>query len=185
LTSSGRNWVSNPLPSREQALALLRANHCSPQVMAHCKAVAKLAVETAKTLQERGFSIDVDLVEVGALLHDIGRSKTHSVNHVVAGAEIAQAVGMPEAVICIIKRHVGGGITSGEAKELGWPDDNYLPITLEEKVVSYADKLVETTDERVSIEETINKFHARGLSASAERVRKIHDEIAQMCGEKP
>ena len=99
--------------------------------------------------------------------------------------KLPREAGMPESVVAIIKRHVGGGITTAEAKELGWPDDNYLPVTLEEKIVSYADKLVETTDERVPIEETINKFQARGLTASAERVRKIHDEIAQMCGEKP
>ena len=177
--------MSNQLPTREQAIALLRANHCSPNVMAHCKAVAKLAVETAKTLKERGFNVNINLVEVGALLHDIGRSKTQSVNHVIAGAEIAQKAGMPESVVAIIKRHVGGGITTAEAKELGWPDGKYLPVTLEEKIVSYADKLVETSDERIPIEETITKFQARGLKASAERVKKIHDEIAQMCGEKP
>jgi len=176
--------VSNPLPSREQALALLRASHCSAQVIRHCRAVSNLATETAKTLQKRGYRIDVNLVEVGALLHDIGRSKTHSVNHVVAGIEIARTAGLPEPVIGIIKRHVGGGITKAEAKELGWPDDNYMPVTLEEKVVSFADKLVETSDERVPVEDTINKFQARGLAASAERVRKLHDEIAQMCGEK-
>ena len=177
--------MNNQLPTREQAIALLRANHCSPKVMSHCKAVAKLAVKTAKTLKERGFDVDVGVVEVGALLHDIGRSKTHSVDHVIVGAEIVKTAGMPDSVVAIIKRHVGGGITTTEAKSLGWPDDNYMPVTLEEKVVSYADKLVETTDERVPIEETISKFQARGLTASAERVRKIHDEIAQMCGEKP
>jgi len=152
--------------------------------MGHCKAVSKLAVETAKQLQRKGFDVDVNLVEIGALLHDIGRSKTHSVDHAVVGAEIAKAAGLPENVIRIIKRHVGGGITKSEAKELGWPDDNYQPVTLEEKIVSYADKLVETTDERVPVEETINKFEARGLSASADRVRKIHEEIGNMLGEK-
>jgi len=176
--------VSNQLPSREQALALLRANNCSPLVVGHCKAVAKLAVETAKQLQKKGLSVDVDLVEVGALVHDIGRSKTHSVDHAVVGAEIARAAGFPEAVIRIVKRHVGGGITKSEAEKLGWPEGTYMPVTLEEKIVSYADKLVETNDERIPVEETINKFQARGLSASADRVRKIHDEIAKMSGEK-
>jgi len=184
LNSSGRNWVSSPLPSREQALALLKSNHCSPKVISHCKAVSKLAVETSKTLQKRGFTVNVELVEVGALLHDIGRSKTHSVNHALAGAEIARSADLPEPVIRIIKRHVGGGITTNEAKELGWPEDNYMPVALEEKIVSYADKLVEITDELVPIEETITKFQERGLLASAERVRQIHDEITQMCGEK-
>ncbi len=137
--------MSSKLPSREQALTLLQQNHCSPRVIAHCKAVAKLSIETAKICQKKGLTIDLELVEVGALLHDLGRSKTHSVNHAVVGAEIAKQAGLPESVINIIKRHVGGGITNAEAKELGWPEDNYVPVTLEEKIVSYADKLVETS----------------------------------------
>jgi len=184
LSSSGRNWVSNLLPSKEQAIHLLRENHCSVQVIAHCQAVAKLAVKTAKTLQKRGFNVDVNLVEVGALLHDIGRSKTHSVDHAVAGAELAKASGLPEPVILIIKRHVGGGITRAEAKELGWPEDNYMPVTLEEKIVSYADKLVEASDEHVPIEDTISKLRKHNLAASAERVKKLHEEISALCGEK-
>jgi uncharacterized protein len=177
--------VSNRLPSREQAIQLLKDNHCSADVKAHCKAVSKLAVETAKILQQRGLQVDVELVELGGLLHDLGRSKTHTVNHVVAGVEIAKAAGLPEPILGIIKRHVGGGITKAEAKELGWPDDNYVPITLEEKIISYADKLVDTSETRVPIEDTINKLRKQKLTAAAERVRKLHDEIANLCGEKP
>ena len=175
--------MSNKLPSREQALKLLRQNHCSPKVMAHCKAVAKLAVETAQACQKKGLKVDVNLVEVGALLHDLGRSKTHSVDHVVVGAEIARAEGLPSSVIAIIERHVGGGITPAEAKEMGWPKGNYVPVTLEEKIVSYADKLVETS-ERVPIELTVNRLREQKLNDAADRVQKIHDEITQIIGEK-
>jgi uncharacterized protein len=176
--------VSSKLPSREQALKLLSQNHCSPKVIAHCKAVAKLAVETAAACQKKGLKVDLELVEAGALLHDIGRSKTHSVNHVVAGAEIAKAEGLPQPVVAIIKRHIGGGITAAEAEKLGWPKSSYVPETLEEKIVSYADKLVETS-ERVPIELTVNKLRKEKLHAAAERVQKIHDEITNIIGEKP
>jgi uncharacterized protein len=152
--------------------------------MAHCEAVAKLAKETAEICQQKGLKVNVELVEIGALLHDLGRSKTHSVHHVVAGVEIAKKVGLPESVLAIIKRHVGGGITTAEAAELGWPEDNYVPVTLEEKIVSYADKLVETS-ERVPIEMTINKLREEKLDAAAERVQKVHVEIAQIVGDKP
>jgi uncharacterized protein len=176
--------VSKLLPSREQALKLLHKNRCSAKVIAHCEAVAKLAKETAEICQKKGLKISVELVEVGALLHDIGRSKTHSINHVVVGAKIAENAGLSKPVIAIIKRHVGGGITEPEATELGWPKDNYVPATLEEKIVSYADKLIETS-ERVPIEMTINKLREEKLDAAAERVRVLHDEIAQIVGEKP
>lgn len=176
--------MSNLLPTREEALQLLLKSGCSKNVIAHCEAVAKLARETAEICKKKGLKVDVDLVEIGALLHDIGRSKTHNVHHVVAGVEIAKKAGLPKPVISIIQCHVGGGVTAAEAAELGWPEGNYVPTTLEEKIVSYADKLVETSG-RVPIEATINRLRAEKLGAAAERVRLIHDEVAKLIGETP
>jgi uncharacterized protein len=175
--------VSETLPSREQALQLLRGNQCSEKVINHCRAVTELALETAGILREKGFKIDYELVEIGALLHDIGRSKTHSVHHGVIGAEIVKSAGLPDSVVSIVKRHVGGGITASEAEWLGWPKDVYVPVTLEEKVVSYADKLIEK-GKRAPIEVTIQKFADKGMNEAAERVRKLHDEITGLIGDK-
>jgi uncharacterized protein len=176
--------VSSELPSREQALKLLQKHKCRSNVVAHCKAVAKVAVETALACQRKGLQVDVKLVETGALLHDIGRSKTHSVNHVVVGAEIARAEGLPETVVAIIQRHVGGGITAIEAETLGWPRGDYVPLTLEEKIVSYADKLVETSD-RVPIQLTIDRLREERLDSAADRVQKLNEEISDLIGETP
>ena len=100
-------------------------------------------MQIARKLQAKGYVIDLGLVEAGGLLHDLGRGKTHTVDHGVVGAQIAQTIGLPQAVINIIKRHVGAGITHEEAQWLGWPKDNYIPQTLEEKVVCYADKRID------------------------------------------
>jgi uncharacterized protein len=176
--------VSKNLPSREQALQLLYDNKCSPKVIKHCEAVAKLAVETAEKCKEKGLSVDVDLVEIGALLHDIGRSKTHSVHHAVIGAEILAKAGLPEPLISIIKRHVGGGITATEAEWLGWPKGNYTPTTLEEKIVSYADKLIEGA-ERAPIEIAIDQLVRKHGQDAADRVLKIHKALTEIIGEIP
>ena len=72
---------------------------------------------------------------------------------------------------------------ASEAEKLGWPKDNYVPVTLEEKIVSYADKLIETS-ERVPINLTIDKLREEKLDAAADRVRAIHDEIARLAGER-
>jgi uncharacterized protein len=176
--------VSETLPSREQALQLLRENRCSDKVMNHSKAVTDLALDTARILEEKGLKIDFELVEIGALLHDIGRSKTHTVHHVVVGAEIAKSAGLDDAIISIIKRHVGGGITATEAEKLGWPKDSYVPVTLEEKVVSYADKLIEN-GKRARIDATIEKLSKEMKYEAAERVRKLHDEITALIGDYP
>jgi len=176
--------VSEKLPSREQAIQLLRESQCSLKVIRHCKAVAKLALETAEACKENGLNVNLELVEIGALLHDVGRSKTHSVHHAVVGAEILEAAGLPEAVISIIKRHVGGGITSDEAEELGWPNDVYVPVTIEEKIVSYADKLIEKS-KRVPIEVTVEELVKEGRHEAAERVLKLQKEMAELIGDCP
>jgi uncharacterized protein len=174
--------VSERLPSRGQALRILRQSGCPINVVKHCETVAELAVEIGEACRKRGLNVDLELVEVGALLHDIGRSKTHSVHHAVAGAKIAKSYGLPEQVLDIIKRHVGGGITASEAKRLGWPKDVYVPQTLEEKIVSYADKLIEGS-RRVPIEKTMASFSQELPSSAVERVRRLHEEMIALIGD--
>ncbi|MGW8289192.1 MAG: HDIG domain-containing metalloprotein, partial [Candidatus Bathyarchaeia archaeon] len=82
--------MNKNLPSSQKALSLLFECGCSKKVVAHCKAVSALAVKFAEACKKNGQDVDVELVEVGALLHDIGRSKTHSINHSIVGVEIAQ-----------------------------------------------------------------------------------------------
>ena len=168
--------MNKPLPNREQAIEILQRNGCVPKVIAHCQAVASLALELAEKFKAKNYPVDLALVEAGALLHDLGRSKTHSVNHAVEGMKLAQAEGLPDAVICIIKRHVGAGITAEEAEWLGWPKDNYVPQSLEEKIVCYADKCI-GSDTRIPVEATIKQLHEQKLDDAAERVRKLHIEI--------
>jgi uncharacterized protein len=173
--------VNEKLPSREEALRFLESK-CSVKVVDHCKAVTELALETARILEGKGLKVDSRLVEIGALLHDIGRSRTHTVHHAVAGAKIAKALGLPDRVVSIIKRHVGGGITEMEAKKLGWSKDVYVPITLEEKIVSYADKLIENC-KRTPVDLTIKKLLGESKFEAAKRVRRIHDEITGLMGD--
>jgi uncharacterized protein len=176
--------VSETLPSREQALQILREKQCSKKVIDHCMAVTELALETASILKEKGFEIDIELVAIGALLHDIGRSKTHTVHHAVVGAEIAKSAGLPDSVVSIIKRHVGGGIVDSEAEKLGWPKDVYVPTSLEEKIVAYADKLIEKA-KRAPINRTIEKLSEETKYKAAERVRRLYDEITGLIGDCP
>jgi uncharacterized protein len=176
--------VSSGLPSREQAIELLTKNGCPPQVVRHCVAVADLAVETARELEAKGYKIDVPLVEAGALLHDLGRSKTHGIDHSLVGAQIAQTISLPESIVNIIKRHVGGGISAVEAEKFGWPKDVYTPQTLEEKVVCYADKLIDKS-KRTPIELEIGRLEKENKFEAAERVRRLNKEITSLLGNKP
>ena len=96
--------------------------------------------------------MDRQFVEEGAMLHDIGIFKTNApdihchgtdpyILHGYDGAELLRAEGFPRhARVC--ERHTGAGISVKEIKEqnLPLPHHDFLPETLEEKVICYADK---------------------------------------------
>jgi uncharacterized protein len=86
--------VSEKLPTREEALQYLRQSGCRGNVVRHAEKVSELAREIAEACQKNGSHVDLNLVEIGGLLHDIGRGKTHSVHHAVVGAEIARSLGL-------------------------------------------------------------------------------------------
>jgi uncharacterized protein len=134
--------------TEKEAIALLISKGCSSGVIEHCKTVAeyarKIALDIDKCARKRGLSIDIDMdaVIIGGLLHDIGRAETHGIDHAVAGARIARENGLPDKLVSIIERHIGAGITREEATGLGLPIKDYLPTTIEEKIVAHADNLV-------------------------------------------
>jgi uncharacterized protein len=173
------------LPTRSEALQLLKDANCASHVLRHCQAVATVAVRIAQEISTQGYDVDIDLVQAGALLHDIGRGTTHSVDHGVAGVIIAQSFGVAPSLIRIIKCHIGSGITSKEARRLELPVKDYLPKSLEEKIVTYADKLIEGAHE-VGYEEAFHKFQQElgGFlgSAAIERFQLLHTELSRLRG---
>ena len=172
------------LPTKAEALDILVKAGCSKRVIDHCKAVARFSVRVAKAFQEKEADIDIQLVEISGLLHDIGRSRTHTVDHGLIGSEIARSLALPQSVVKAIERHVGGGIPKEEAKRLGWPVKSYLPLTWEEKIVCYADKRVEGL-RIVPINHALRSYVARlGPNHPAiDRIKKLHEEIIAMVGE--
>jgi uncharacterized protein len=176
--------VNKWLPSREQALQLLKQNKCPPQIIAHCNAVTDYALDLAAQLEIKGQEVNIDLVEAGGVLHDLGRCKTNTVDHGVVGGQFAEQLGLPQEVVNVIKRHVGAGITDQEAQAMGWPKDNYMPQTLEEKIVCYADKRIDD-GKNVPIKREIKKLQKAGKPEAAERVRRLHLEISKLLGNPP
>jgi uncharacterized protein (TIGR00295 family) len=124
---------------------------------------------------------NIQLVEAGALLHDIGRSKTQGIMHGVEGAKIATELGLPVSIVNIIERHLGAGIPLEESATLGLPLKDYIPITLEEKIVAHADNLIDN-DREHPIEKEVEKALQKGHTKHAERLMELHRELSQRCG---
>lgn len=159
----------------DRELGLLRQSGCPSHVIDHCLAVKETALRLTSQVK---VPIDRELVRRGALLHDIGRSKCHTLHHAVEGAAIARALGLDEPLVRIVERHIGAGITAQEAVELGLPEKDYVPETVEEKIVSYADNRVLHTTE-VSFAEAFERFTKLlgPESPALKRLKAMDEEI--------
>ena len=164
------------IPTRDQCIELLKKSGCSDSVISHCKVVRDLALNIAKRTDA-----DLKLVEAGALLHDIGRSKTHGLKHAIEGAKIAKDMDLPDSIIQIIERHIGAGLSADIAKKIGIPPRDYIPLSLEEKIVCHSDNLINDS-RRQDIKNEIEKAKKNGQIDYAERLIKLHKELSDICG---
>ena len=106
----------------------------------HSLAVAEKALDIARRTKAE---LDMELVGRGALFHDLGKTKTHDIVHGQVGAELGASLGLPSAITAIMEKHIRGGLTAAEATELGLPVKDYTLRRLEERIVIYADRLVD------------------------------------------
>jgi uncharacterized protein len=143
--------------SRTEALLILKEAGCSEGVVRHSVAVSSYAVRLAEKIRDSGHPVDVSFVESAAILHDVGRSKTHGIAHGVEGAKLLSDY-PPYARVC--ERHIGAGLTRGEAKSLRLPDKDFLPKTLEEKIIAHADNLVRG-EKLCRIDEALKRFESK------------------------
>jgi len=121
--------------------------------LAHSIKVAEKSLEIARRIARCGKAdIDMELVVRGAIFHDLGKVKTHGMEHGKIGAEMGAALGLPATITAIMEKHIRGGLTAEEAIELGLPVKDYTLHALEERIVIYADRLVDIiTDGIVAI----------------------------------
>lgn len=165
------------LPTRDECIAHLQRAGCPENVIQHCLAVERIALKIAGLA-----NADMELVSTGALLHDIGRSKTHGAGHGVEGGRIARELNLPEDVVAIIERHVGAGLTKEDAEILGLPKLDYIPSTLEEKIVAEADNLIDDT-RKVGINIIIKRLKDLKLEEAAQKVLALHEELCDLCNQ--
>ncbi|MBR4244094.1 MAG: HDIG domain-containing protein [Candidatus Methanomethylophilaceae archaeon] len=151
---------------------------CKKRVIIHCCTVRAVAEEIASKIR----IADMPTVIAGALLHDIGRSKEHTIMHAYIGSKIVEDYGLPQTLVDIVRKHTGAGLDQEDVEELGLPPGDYMPKTIEEKIVAHADNLVSdnrVVDHNHSVSKLINKGAFRG----ADRIEMLHMELSDLYGE--
>ena len=145
--------------------------------MVHCCTVRAVAEQMLE-----GIDANRDLVIAGALLHDIGRSIDHSVMHAYYGWQIVMRRHLPQELAEIVRKHTGAGLDAVDVAEMGLPDGDYMPKTIEEKIVAHADNLV--SDNRVITHDySVSKLVSKGAYRGAERIEALHMELSDLYGE--
>jgi uncharacterized protein len=124
-------------------------------LLVHSRQVADRALRIVDMHPE--WKADRQFVEEAAMLHDIGiiycnAPKIHClgthryIEHGFLGAELLRSEGLPRHAL-VAERHTGSGITLEQVirDDLPIPERDYCPISLEEKIICYADKFYSKT----------------------------------------
>ncbi|WFN37802.1 HDIG domain-containing protein [Methanomicrobium antiquum] len=163
------------MKTQDEYILLLKKAGCDEKVIQHCIAVRDLSLIYAKNA-----GADIELVNAGALLHDIGRSQTHSVAHGQIGADISRRFGISEEICLIIERHVGAGLSAEECREYGLVPKDCIPLSPEEKIVAHCDNLIKGT-KVISVEERLSLSSKLNPDA-IKRLKKLSEEIEKFSG---
>lgn len=180
-SSSSSSKATRGWPTPAECRLLFSEVGLDPRVVAHVEAVAALARTAADLIGRNGHAVDRNLVEAGALLHDVGRSQSHGIDHAAVGGRMLRDRGFPEELCRVVERHTGGGIDAEEARQLGLPATDYTPQSLEERIVCGVDNLVDG-DQRQKVSAEIAALKGKGLERAADKVQSLHEELSALAG---
>jgi uncharacterized protein len=152
-------------------------------ILQHGRMVAEKALEIAERSQwlPPGFM----LIYEAAMLHDIGIFMTGAphlgchgdypyIAHGYLGRQILYDEGFPlHALIC--ERHVGVGITAAEIREKGLPlpERDMVPISCEEEIICFADKLFPVAPENMLTKRTVAEAREEIKSYGPRQLRRF------------
>jgi len=173
------------VPTPDECIGILDHLGCPPAVLEHIKAVYALGDEMIRVAIEADPSIpdrlDLGVVRAGLMLHDIGRTRTHSIRHVSIGADIATRMGLDPRVVAAVHNHIGAGVPASEAVVIGLSEEDFMPCTMEEKIVCHADSLI-ADRKRTSLDEARSDLIKKGATSGADRMAALHLEIEGFLG---
>lgn len=154
-------------------------------VSVHSECVVRKAIFCADA---KGLDIDREFVYEAALLHDIGVVKCDApsihchgtrpyICHGIEGRAMLESLGLPRhALVC--ERHTGSGLSVADiiSQNLPLPHRDMLPITLEEKLICYADKFFSKSgdlSQEKPLEKVLRQMESHGPDTLA-RFLRLH-----------
>lgn len=157
--------------------------------MRHCRSVANLALDIAR---RKGLDLSPADIEAAAMLHDMGIVRTDApgihchgsepyLAHGRIGADLLRAEGAPEEYARVAERHTGAGLTPEDVARMSPmlpPDRSYMPQTLLERLVCYADKFYSKSgDMKIKPLERVRASLAKFGEGASERFERLHQEF--------
>ena len=160
-------------------------------LLAHSRSVADKALWIAGKHPE--LDLDKQFLEEAAMLHDIGIFRCNApdidchgdaeyICHGYLGAELMRAEGYPRhARVC--ERHTGTGISLAKIEErnLPLPHRDFMPETLEEQLICFADKFYSKT--KLDKEKSVEKVKLSLSKYGSETVERFDNWCKLFLGE--
>lgn len=153
----------------------------------HSRMVANKAVEIAGNISS--VRLDLKFMEEAAMLHDIGIFLTDEprlgcfgdedyICHGYLGRELLEKEGLPaHALVC--ERHVGMGLSVDdiEKQHLPVPLRDMVPVTLEEKIICFADKFYSKKADELQKEKSPDEVRKIILKYGRDKLEKFDEML--------
>jgi putative nucleotidyltransferase with HDIG domain len=175
------------IPSRAEALGMLRELDPPAWLLRHSAAVGEVAAFLADRIKATGTAIDVELVEAAALLHDVDKALSRDDPHQALGHGAAGAAWLTERG----HAELGAAVAAHPARRLTDPDYErwQASASLEERVVAYADKRAEedivSLDDRFAGWRDRHPERAASLELGRGRARDLEAQVCAVAGIGP
>ncbi len=157
--------------------------------------VVQVTARALKIAQRLGLSGDQQqFIESAGMLHDIGICKVHDpylgcegelpyLAHMTAGRDILIAEGLPQHAR-IAANHTGTGITKEIIQKQGLPlpEEDFVPETVEEEIISYADLFYTKVPEGLWVERTVEEVRKGRERFGIDDVKKFDEWVRRFEG---
>lgn len=173
------------IPGTELCIEIIRKYYAPDSeiynlLVQHSLKVAEKALEIAGRVAQ--LKPDLPFIFEASMLHDIGifltwapelgcRGKHDYVYHGYLGRKILESEGMNRhALVC--ERHVGVGLTREDIRKqkLALPDRDMVPVTLEEKIICFADKFYSKSKDILLVEQPAERIIKQLAKFGTEKV---------------